>query len=201
MSSQATISIAGLYDFDNRLFDNMLLPDQVDKDTVIANILMECEGLELLYISYPFLKQAIGFWSKGMIHKWTKLYETMHFDYNPIWNKDGVRIHNEDDVVKSERDTNVEDKTGSTSNNYGAGYNTPAGLTNRERDVVQNNGNVKTDDDNTDTITRRHKDIEQGNIGITSTQQLIREEREIDNFNLYEVIAKDFKQKFCIQVY
>ena len=199
--AQATLSIAGLYSFNTHLFDDMALPEELDRDTVVANILMETEGLEALYIDVPFLMQAIKFWSKGMLHKWQKLYETTQFDYNPIWNKDGVRIHTEIEDVHSERDNNVADSSNSTSNNFGSGFNTGSGLTNRERDVVQNGGNVKTDDDTTSHLEREHKDIEQGNIGVTSTQQLIKEEREVDNFNIYAVIVQDFKKKFCIQVY
>lgn len=48
-----------------------------------------------------------------------------------------------------------------------------------------------------DTTTR----TEQGNIGITSTQQLIKEEREISDFSIYDYIAQDFKKEFCIMVY
>jgi len=49
----------------------------------------------------------------------------------------------------------------------------------------------------TDTDTR----VESGNIGITTTQQMIREEREVARFSIYEHIADDFKQNFCILVY
>ena len=40
-----------------------------------------------------------------------------------------------------------------------------------------------------------------GNIGVTTTQQLIREQRDIDLFNLYDIIIEDFKMRFCILVY
>ena len=40
-----------------------------------------------------------------------------------------------------------------------------------------------------------------GNIGVTTTQELIREQRAIDLFNLYDIIIEDFKMRFCILVY
>lgn len=40
-----------------------------------------------------------------------------------------------------------------------------------------------------------------GNIGVTTTQKLIQEQREIDLFNLYDIIIEDFKMRFCILVY
>ena len=132
---------------------------------------------------------------------WEELYKTTQYDYNPIWNKDGVRMHTEEENKSSERDETVADSTASTSNNFGAGFNTTSGLTNRERDTVQNSGQVKTDDDLKEHAKRESKDVEQGNIGVTSTQQLVKEEREVADIHLYSIIAKDFKHKFCIQVY
>ena len=40
-----------------------------------------------------------------------------------------------------------------------------------------------------------------GNIGVTTTQELIKEEREVDRFNVYDIIIEDFKMRFCILVY
>ena len=199
--AQVTLSIAGLYSFNDHLFDDMYIPESLDRDTVVASIIMETEGLEALYVDVPFMMDAIKYWSITMRHKWDKLVASMNFEYNPIWNKDGVRMHTEEENKSSERDETVADSTASTSNNFGAGFNTTSGLTNRERDTVQNSGQVKTDDDLKESTKRESKDVEQGNIGVTSTQQLIKEEREVADINIYSIIAKDFKQKFCIQVY
>lgn len=199
--AQPTLSIAGLYSFNDHLFDDMYIPESLDRDTVVASIIMETEGLEALYVDVPFMMNAIKYWSITMRHKWDKLVASMNFDYNPIWNKDGVRVHTEEENKSSERDETVADSTASTSNNFGAGFNTTSGLTNRERDTVQNSGQVKTDDDLKESTKRESKDVEQGNIGVTSTQQLIKEEREVADINIYSIIAKDFKHKFCIQVY
>ena len=199
--AQPTLSIAGLYKFNEHLFDDMYIPESLNRDTVVASIIMETEGLEALYVDIPFMMDAIKYWSITMRHKWDKLVASMNFDYNPIWNKDGTRTHTETEDKSSERDETVADSTASTSNNFGAGFNTTSGLTNRERDTVQNSGQVKTDDDLKESTKRESKDVEQGNIGVTSTQQLIKEEREVADINIYSIIAKDFKQKFCIQVY
>lgn len=51
--------------------------------------------------------------------------------------------------------------------------------------------------ENARTLTR----IEQGNIGITTTQQMINEEREVDKFNLMDYIIKEFTHEFCIMCY
>ena len=52
-------------------------------------------------------------------------------------------------------------------------------------------------DDEKRTYTRS----EQGNIGITTTQQMIKEEREVDDFSIIDYIVKDILHKMCILVY
>lgn len=53
----------------------------------------------------------------------------------------------------------------------------------------------------TDTGTVKHERTEQGNIGLTSTQELIEKQRDVVKFNIMDVIIKDFMQRFCIGVY
>lgn len=40
-----------------------------------------------------------------------------------------------------------------------------------------------------------------GNIGVTTAPQMIKEFREVENFDIYEYIANDFKEEFCLKVY
>lgn len=40
-----------------------------------------------------------------------------------------------------------------------------------------------------------------GNIGVMSTQQMIKEQREIVTFNFYDVMIRDFIERFCTLVY
>lgn len=59
-----------------------------------------------------------------------------------------------------------------------------------------------TDQGNTsDTGTIARERTEQGNIGITSTQELIEKQRAVVEFNIMDRIIKDFIARFCILVY
>lgn len=57
-------------------------------------------------------------------------------------------------------------------------------------------GDTETENlDNTLTKTRS------GNIGVTTTQKMIKEERETAEFNMINYIAMSFKERFCLLVY
>ena len=248
MSKQSKLSILGMYYADPDLFENLELPEALNHDIVVDNLLMETAELECIYPDADFMKLAIGSWSRKELPVWEKLYETTILDYNPIWNKDGV-ITERESVSREGNNTNVRTSEGSSSGtNSGsedetthnsdvktdeqntietltvAGFN-ESSFQNREKtdtdmdesstDVsegsrsTQNSGetsesyndrNVDNGSHN-DNETREYTREEHGNIGITTTQQMIKEEREVDLFNIYDEIIKSFKNRFCILVY
>lgn len=168
MSRGMKLTILGLYEFNEDIFQGFNVPDGMDRDTVLNEILLQCGNLELIYPSYNILKLAIANWSKVEQPIWTKLYNTENFDYNPIWNVDGT--------VKEVLDG---DFVGSTK-----GYNETNWL-----------DNSKGKTDNTITTTRT------GNIGVTTTQKMITEEREVSDFSTIKYIVESFKRRFCIMIY
>lgn len=56
-------------------------------------------------------------------------------------------------------------------------------------------------EETTETGTRKHESHVHGNIGVTTSQQMIQSELELRKFNLYDYIAKQFEERFLIQVY
>ena len=91
------MSIAGMYEYDNSLFDGLDIPSYTDEDhnthvidktTVINNIILKCAELEIIYPSVDTMKLAIGVWSAANQETWRKLIETQFIKFNPIWNVD-----------------------------------------------------------------------------------------------------------------
>lgn len=235
---RATIDLLGLYNYDNTVLATLVLPsdengeDLIDRDTLTTNLLMETAELELIYGSVPFMKTAIGAWSAKQVEVWTKLYESMHFEYNPIWNKDGTidetitrdlaasqditrtdNLKREDDFTRTDNLAHTDDAT-TTTDVYG--YNSSTGApktlvtvdndtsdtgTVRNAGSSTNSGTVRNAGSTTDTGTITTSRTEQGNIGLTSTQELIKQQRDIVQFNVMDYIINDFKRRFCLMVY
>lgn len=89
------LSIIGLWNYDDTLFDDMALPESVDRDILVKNILLECAELEVLYPDPDFMKLAIEAWSQKMLPTWSSLATTFDLEYNPIWNVDGTETEKE----------------------------------------------------------------------------------------------------------
>lgn len=170
------ISILGLYSYDGTIFDDMVLPEGMDHNMAVDEILLRCADLELLYPDADFMKYAIGHWSKANSYNFAKMFNTTQLEYNPIWNKDGQIIEETDTTGDG---TSTGSSKGFNSDNWAEGI--------RNQDQTAGHGKtVRT---------------EQGNIGVTTTQQMIREERDISEFNIYGYIADRFKSEFCLLVY
>ena len=91
----------------------------------------------------------------------------------------------------------VTDDTGRT--NTDRSENTKSNSSANTDATTTNNTNFKHDEK--ENIDREYTRTEQGNIGITTTQQMINEEREVDKFNLMDYIIDSFKKRFCLLVY
>lgn len=213
---QASISVLGLYQYDNTLFDSMTVPTGMDKSLAVSNILMECAELEVLLPDPDVMKTAIGFWSAASQQVWNKLYESTQFVYNPIWNKDGTFTETHDitqtrNLSKSSDFTDTHNLT--LDRDYDDTYDKSAYNSSTYQpadkhvinDTTKDTGTMRTAGSGSDTGTVRDAGTttrtERGNIGITTTQQMIKEEREVSEFNIYDYIVRSFKERFCIMVY
>lgn len=178
--AQQLFSILSLYNFDPTIFDEVVFPASLNKDEVIDNICLSCAELELLYPDIETMRRALTIWSKKSAYTWEKLEKTLLLEYNPIWNKDGT--------ITETRNTNSEQSA-----------NSATGVTGFNTSAFQNADNVNSNAsaDTTETMTR----TEQGNIGVVTTQSMIKEEREVAYFNLIDAITEDFKKRFCLLVY
>ena len=89
MSRGASLSLLGMYSWNDTLFNGMTYPDAFtaeQKQLFINNVIMECAELEIIYPDWDFLKFAIDTWSANEVFNWNRLYAAMMADYNPIEN-------------------------------------------------------------------------------------------------------------------
>ena len=221
---QAKLSILGLYNADDSIFDRMVLPEGISAEQVVDDIILECAELELLYPNWDIMELAIYRWSQKSQYKWEKLLATENFEYNPIWNKDGTVKETETKFGTGTAQSQEESSTtGSDSQTVtGTRDSTDELKVSAFDSSTYNNREQRTLDEDTSTEAssegtanssrtgtsvsqneegRTYERTEQGNIGVTTTQQMIKEEREVSDFSIYDVIVQDFKERFCVIVY
>ena len=190
------LSIVTLTNYDDSLWDGLVVPSyeeykdglftehSLDKTLLITNICMECSDLQLIYPDWDYMKGLIGMWSATELPVWTKLYKTTMFEYNPLWNVDA-------DITESSSGSNS-GTTGGSNTESVAGYNSSTMVAHTKDD---------TSGSSSGSWSETHTTRRTGNIGVTSSQELIERERAVDQFNIYKYIVDSFKKRFCILVY
>lgn len=225
---RATLSILGLYQREPTLFDELELPGSMNKDVLIDNILYEAAPLEAYYPDPNFMKFMIGRWSFMNQSVWQKLYDTTVLEYNPIFNYDRTEEWSENEQMLDKRTLTGTEMETSTDNSSGeirssgtvqselnvSGYNessyVPREQTIETPDTLTSNTSetdriVSIDKNDTENMDRKRDNIRTGrafgNIGVTTTQQMIQQERESVLFNMYKVITDSFIERFCLMIY
>lgn len=156
--------------------------------------------------------------SREFSGKWSKLYETTILEYNPIWNVDGTETTTTGIQHSKTTDTEHKHTFVSTTNlgqrkttdekkdfPYDSDTGKPTETTTVTTPAVtdkrtdENPEKITDHDTNTDSFTVTHERI--GNIGVTMTQDMIRKEREVSEFLLYEVVLPDVVNFLTIPIY
>ena len=88
----AKITMIGFYNYlahDNEdLFEYLSVPEGIDKDTLVNNILLRGGEFEVLYSDPNFFKNMIGVWSNKWQRTMQRWINALSIDYNPLENYD-----------------------------------------------------------------------------------------------------------------
>lgn len=88
---QSKITLIGMENYlnpEHSLFEELTLPEGIDKDTLIGAIFLRCQEFEVLYSNPEFMIQAVKVW--GMKNYWTfnRWVKLINKEYDPLYNKD-----------------------------------------------------------------------------------------------------------------
>lgn len=212
MAKSAMLSILGLYLYDNTLFDGLQLPtartdtltgvttEAVDKNVLVDNLLLQLAELEVIYPDTEVMKQAITRWSATRIKEWDKLNLTLYLEWNPLYNYDRAEEWTDGENGSGSDNGSVEGSETNTSTGSVAGFNSTT-LVDNSKSVVSGSSTQSTTNSNSYNKNTTHSGTIKGNIGVTTSDQMVAQFRETVKFNIYDVIIDEFKQRFCLMVY
>lgn len=180
---------------------------------IVKSVLGDKESLE--FTDREFLARMI--YRKNKINL-ERLWDTYVVEYNPIDNYNMTEtstktITNSDKVITSNEYSSTKETTYGSNDSettYQFGYNSPAEEKNPTDLIESNRGGSDTDDSNsTEEGTKRTDGIEiegasihrQGNIGVTTNQKMIKDERDIWNWNFFESLFSIVDKELTLYIY
>ena len=196
----ATMTLIGLYDYNPNLFEFMDLPEGIDKDTVCDNILLKSADFEVLYADPDFVHDAIKVWSAKWYRTFSKWYEALQIEYDPLHNYDRTEEWTDSNTGSSSVNGTTTDETHADVKNRISAYNSNTMQPDTESESDGSSSSTLTNT-NTSQNTNIRNGRAYGNIGVTTSQQMLQAELDIAVWNLYDHIADVFLQEFVIPVY
>ena len=210
--SSAKITMPGLETYlksnNQSLFDDIVIPASIDKDTLVNIILLESAEFEVVYSNPLFMHRAIQLWFRKWNRTFTKWMEVLELKYNPLDNYD--RTEEWSDKSGTTATGTVSDESHGTTNERGSSNNNVSAYDSDTFEPSENSSSSSNAsvDNKTDTTTASASDTSSihtgrvhGNIGVMSTQELLKRELELDKFNVYNQIVDMFLREFCLLIY
>lgn len=223
------ITIAGLYEYDQSLFDNMIFPAEADKQNFIDSLLLSYGDFEPLYPDSDFMKQsAIPSWSKKWQDSIERVFLALKKEYNPIENYDRQESWTdspdiERNTVTGGNDTNtLKAGRGSVTSNSGSdimeqkvsafdssnyqpsqeenttyGNSTKLETSGQDLSIIDYGRTEK----NTEKGTTTHTGQIHGNIGVTTSQQMVESELQLRKQSFIDYCTGLFASDLLILVY
>ena len=252
MAVSASLSLYGIFQYDDTILDGLNVPTGMDADTVKNMLLIETAGMSILYPDAPFLKKAIALWSAERADVWQKLYNTTVLQYDPIENYDRREESSEQNIgtelTQSAQERSTDSQTTGSSQEHRSGETAGSSQEHRSGDSTASAANTAynsndfadtskstssgRDDSTGSTLGSSSDDVQgsavttgsgkenvagsenksksdmrrltsriHGNIGVTTSQQMIMSEREVAEFCMVDYIVNDFISRFCVMVY
>ena len=202
--SSAMMTILGLYQYgaydQKDLFQNMKIPAGIDRQDLIDNILEQGAAFEILYPDFEYLQFSIGAWSKRWYRTMEKWLNALTVQYDPLNNYDRHEEWTDNDKVSGKTETAAGVNTTGQDELSVTAYDSDQYHNKEKTDSSGTSESTGSSETNTDG-TSTHSGHLYGNIGVTTSQEMLREELDVQKFNLIQQITDLFLTEFCIMVY
>ena len=206
--SQAKVTLIGMNTFflnlNDDLFKGLTLPEGLAKKTLTDNILLQGGEFEVLYADPFFLQDAISIWADREADTFKRWVDALAIEYAPLENYD--RHENWTDTLDSDgtsRTTGTNDtSTNGTVTTDVSAYDS-SGYQPKEKVTTSETIDNDTTENNTSTLDNEgvHTGRIHGNIGVTTSQQMLEAELDLGYWNIYSRITDMFLKEFCIMIY
>lgn len=186
------------------MLQDYTLDNRLDRDVMNKVIIRELGAMR------PFVNdtKVFKFSLENFFNKWNynigKLIDTMYYEYDPISNKNMDRTVNETEHRESSADIdNTDSYTTNTDNEekvsaYDSNtYQPKAKIDNDVEHIGETTSDIQSDVDTEKNVAENIK----GKDGDSSYQELIEQERELAQFNIFDWIIKQMRKELFLLVY
>ena len=186
------------------LFKGLTLPTGLAKKTLTDNILLEGGEFEVLYSDPWALQNFISVWADREQATFQRWVNALAIEYAPLENYDRHEDWTDtldSDGTSSTTGTNDTSTSGTVTTDVSA-YDSSSY---QPKDKVTSSETIDNDTTERNTSTLDNEGVHtgriHGNIGVTTSQQMLESELDLGYWNIYSRITDMFLKEFCIMIY
>ena len=175
------MNLLSLMDLHPDIFEDIEIPDMIDKDTMLNTIIVECATFDVMWHDYPLCKSVITNFFKMKYDQYDRMAAALAEKYDLIQNYDRTREYSR--IVGRQND--------GTDTNRVSAFD-QSGFSDNDQTTSQ--GSSSEDE----TITEH----EYGDLSSSTNTSKLKDElnlRRDPRYNLYVFIAQDFFDFFCLR--
>ena len=199
---QPGITLLSMISWNPNILDNLHIPTNLNLEAIQINLIDECGELPLTVTNPKQFGILLDKWSTIQLDKWNRMQKALDIEYNPLENYDRRELG--DDIRTPNLTNTYTDKNPNANKsnikNYKNGYNSNSQVLSDSSESTSGT-DVTTTNVSTGTETNHHDWHIHGNIGVTTSQQMLQSELDVAKNLVADIIVDDFKNKFCIVVY
>lgn len=203
------VTLWGWYQYKPDLFNDAPFPANASKDILIDLLMERCGMLYTRHQQPDYLKQNITNWFTRKQKSFSRMFTALEEEYNPLHNYDRHEEYTDTPNITYTKTgghkNDIENQNTISHENKVSAFNSSAYEPNTNTSGTDKGNSTETftyqSEQEAENGTRTHEGHFYGNIGVTTNQQMLQAELEIRQYDLYEVIVKNFEKDFLCQVY
>ena len=135
--------------------------------------------------------------------KWKKIYDALMTEYKPLENYSMVEERTPDlEFTETEKHKSTTERETTATSSY-KGFNAVEPVTTTKTDGSEDvtTSGIKADNEKTTTHKGSETLKRSGNIGVTTSQQMLESELKIRQFDFYKQVYNDIDSILCLSIY
>lgn len=199
------LTLNNLLQFNDSIFDECLVPAGIDRELLINQIILEYGEMQVLRPDWSLFRYSCMQWFAIHATQLEHLYTDYSATYNPLYNKDAY--------YEEERTPNLTrtmiDLPGGITTESGQSEGQMKGFNSSDFNgvtkelpgrIVTNSG--RNEATSTESGNEKIRRREYGNIGVTTSTQLIKDDSSFwSSFNFYQLAARLFAIDNLVMIY
>lgn len=195
------MTLPGFLRYDPTLFDGLTVPQGVSRETLINRTLVRAGEFPVIYADPDYMREVITSFSAAYQLEMARTWDALNAEYNPIHNFDRNEEWTESETGESSNTSNSTDTSTGTATTSYKGDN-GGDWAEAQQDRSQTNGSGKSSVSAQGKTDRTHRARLYGNIGITTSQQMLTAELDLRlSASWYDLWAAKIVTELCIPIY